>query len=82
MYGIIQIVGNRQTGRDVLNRVWPILFEKKGNFRQKLEAALPFDDFLPKEKKKTVYSHPTYMSIVDSSVDFLYRVSMGMYLDM
>jgi hypothetical protein len=53
-----------------------------GNFHWKLEAPLPFDDFLPKEKNKTVYSHPTCLSIVDGSVDCLYKVSMGMYLDM
>jgi hypothetical protein len=31
--------------------VWRILFEKKGNFRQKFEVVSPFGNFSPKTKK-------------------------------
>jgi hypothetical protein len=57
--------------------VWPIILRKKGNFRQKLDAVLPFGDFSPKKKmsasgtlpggileRTSVFSQPDRLKLV------------------
>jgi hypothetical protein len=49
LYSIIKIVASRQTGGPTcspkLGEFWRTIFEKKGNFRQKIEAVLPLGTY-------------------------------------